>query len=87
MQNSGQISVDISGTTDDFGIITRNVSVPSGTTTAYCISNISDNLQTPWNVTVSFLRSTSIDFRVRKMSDNSVVANTAVSFSTLVIFD
>ena len=86
--NSGAIDINVSGTTDEVGIvIAYNVPVPPWASTAYCISNISNNLQTPWSVTISNFNSNSISFRIRKMSDNTALMNTAVSFSALVIFD
>ena len=62
----------VSGTTNNAGQITvYDNSVDSKN--AYCVSNISEKIGTPYIITVSNCGNGFVTFRVRKISDNSAV--------------
>ena len=84
--NSKMKIITINGTTLQDGTISLPYDVPDGVNQAYCISNVSANLSMPYSVTVMDVDSKSILFRIRKMGDNSAIANTAVNFDVLVFF-
>ena len=86
--SSGILSAYASGTTTSDGTLDiTNVAIPSGATSAYCLTNVSQDLEKPWSVTVGSIATSTVRIRIRNMSDNSAVANKTVSFPILLIFD
>ena len=83
---SGIKTVVVNDTTNESGIIAVNVGTFTGR--PYVLSNISSNLQTPYRITCDgWVASTgTINIRVRKSSDNTAIANTAINDTILVVF-
>ena len=78
--------ISVSGTTESSGIITvADTHITDFSQLPYCITNYSRELSYPYSITVNGWTSTTVSFRIRKMSDNTAVGNTNVSFSAILI--
>lgn len=78
--------VRIQGTTDNSGNIMINTNASKEGSNAYCISNASKTLNTPYSVTIDYAYNKAIRFRIRNITTNEAVANTEVNFPVLVIY-
>ena len=76
--------VNVSGTTSNAGII--EITITKSYARAFCITNVSKNLSTPYSVTVdNYDNSThKMNLRIRSMIDNSAVGETTVSFEVMI---
>ena len=78
--------INVNGTTDSYGIITVNDrNITDFANIPYCITNYSHESSKPYSITVDAWTATNVSFRIRKMSDNTVVGNTQVSFTALLL--
>lgn len=76
--------VNVSGTTSSSGII--EITFTNFYAYAFCITNVSKNLATPYSVTVDNYNNAThkMSLRIRSMIDNSAVAETTVSFDVMI---
>ena len=85
--NNGKASIyvtTVNGTTDASGItsVTLNNKFKN---TPFCLSNVSRVMGTPYSVTIDSYSNAYVGLRIRRMGDNSAVANTAVNFPIAII--
>lgn len=78
--------VNIKGTTNEYGNISATTNVKSEN--VYCITNIADNSSSQYFMTVSSVEKSNnlIWFRLRKISDSSLVTSTSVDFKAMIIY-
>jgi hypothetical protein len=73
--NSKTLIITMSGSTDSTGNIKINVP-NSFSRMPYVVTNVRNNLQYPYIVTISGWTQNEINFRIRNASDNSAIINT-----------
>ena len=77
--------VHVSGTTSQTGII--EITITNIYAYAFCVTNVSKGLSTPYSVTVDNFNNSAhkMNLRIRNMGDNTAVGNTTVEFDVMII--